>query len=356
MAKHSRLKFSVFPSLAASALSWVLTPESAEAHVKWFCAFDVAGQPRGLENVLCPDFELLAGVSVLVLGAACLVEGTVLGGALIRSLDRVTGIIQDNTELMFRAVCGFFFVCLWSMGGILLTPELRTTSDAVPWIQLAMAASMLSRRTMPLGAIGIAWLFSKALLQYGSFHLMDYPIFLGVALYLALTPLNRTFFGMRPIDVVRWASAITLMWASIEKWAYPEWTFPLFVTHAKMAMGFDREFFMRAAGTVEFTLAFCLIWTPLVRRGAAIVLAAMFVTAVTEFGKIDAVGHSPIVIAMLAIAADSGVPATKVVEVKSWVRRFVPALTVPFGFAAALALFLSVYYGLHAVMFGTTIL
>ena len=38
---------------------------SASAHVKWFCAFDVAGQPRGLENVLCPDFELLAGLSLL---------------------------------------------------------------------------------------------------------------------------------------------------------------------------------------------------------------------------------------------------------------------------------------------------
>ena len=45
---------------------------AASAHVKWFCAFDVAGQPRGLENVLCPDFELLFGLSVLALMAGCL--------------------------------------------------------------------------------------------------------------------------------------------------------------------------------------------------------------------------------------------------------------------------------------------
>jgi len=36
----------------------------ASAHVKWFCAFNVAGQPRGLENVLCADFEGLVGLAV----------------------------------------------------------------------------------------------------------------------------------------------------------------------------------------------------------------------------------------------------------------------------------------------------
>ena len=34
---------------------------TADAHVKWFCAYNIAGQPRGLENVLCPDFEFLFG-------------------------------------------------------------------------------------------------------------------------------------------------------------------------------------------------------------------------------------------------------------------------------------------------------
>ena len=56
------------------------------------------------------------------------------------------------------------------------------------------------------------------------------------------------------------------MWASVEKWAYPEWSYPLFATHPDMAMGFDPAFFMRAAGVVEFAMSFALIWTPLVRR------------------------------------------------------------------------------------------
>ena len=69
-------------------------------------------------------------------------------------------------------------------------------------------------------------------------------------------------------------------------------------------MGFDGEFFMRAAGVIEFTLAFSLMWTPLVRRASAIVLAAMFVVATFEFGKIDVIGHAPIVVVLLAIIGD----------------------------------------------------
>src|SRR3569832_3018631 len=59
----------------------------AEAHVKWFCAFDVAGQPRGLENVLCPDFEYLIGLSLITLLDGALFEGTHIDLAMKRSMD-----------------------------------------------------------------------------------------------------------------------------------------------------------------------------------------------------------------------------------------------------------------------------
>ncbi len=142
-------------------------------------------------------------------------------------------------------------------------------------------------------------------MQYGTFHLADYPVFLGVAAYLALVGAQSQFFGMRPLDVVRWAAAITLMWASIEKWAYPQWSFPLINDNPSMTMGYDAEFFMQAAGVIEFTLAFALIWTPLVRRVAAIMLAAAFIAAIAQFGKIDAIGHALIIVVLLAIAADN---------------------------------------------------
>lgn len=319
---------------------------SASAHVKWFCAYGVADQPRGLGNVLGRDFELLLGIALLVLFAGCVLERTSLGEAMTRSLDRVTYGLRLHTEEMIRVVCGFFFVSIWAMGGILLTPELKTTSALVGVLQLAIAAGVLWRRTMPLSALGIAVLFGIAIRDYGVFHLADYPIFLGIAAYLALTGLQKDVLGIRPLDIVRYATAVTLMWASVEKWAFPQWSFPIFIEHPGITFGFDSEFYLRAAGVVEFTFAFALVWTPLVRRYAAAALAGMFISACFEFGKIDAIGHSAIIAVLFAIIGDNRRVETD---------RRIPLLA-PVGLCAALTVTLFAYYVGHAAIFNTSIL
>lgn len=264
-----------------------------------------------------------------------------------RSIDRVTVGLRLHTETMMRAVCGFFFISIWAMGGILLTPELKTTSPLVGILQLVIAAGVLSRRTMPISGLGIAVLFGIGVRDYGVFHLADYPIFLGVAAYLVLVGLQKDLFGIPPLDVVRYATAVTLMWASVEKWAYPEWSWPIFIEHPGITFGFDTEFYMRAAGVVEFTLAFALLWTPLVRRCAAAVLAGMFISACFEFGKIDAIGHSAIIAVLFAIVGDNRARADN--------DRRRPWLG-PVGLCAALTVTLFVYYVGHAMLFNTTIL
>jgi len=338
-----RLQFAVAIPLAIMVN--VLVAGTADAHVKWFCAYDIAGQPRGLENVLCPDFEFLFGLSILALMCGCLCEGTIVGAFMMRAMNRATRFVHENTELIFRAGTGFFFISIWAVGGILLTPELKTSSATIAAIQLGIAAGMLSRRTMPLSALGIFIIFGVGVWNYGIFHLADYPVFLGVAIYLALIGLQRDLFGARPIDVVRWTASATLLWAAIEKWAYPEWSFPLFVQHPAMTLGFDPEFFMRAAGAVEFALAFSLMWTPLVRRVGAIMLTTMFITAVFAFGKIDLIGHSLIVVVLFGIIADNGGEAKLV--------RY-PWL-IPAAYASALAFFLASYYLMHAALYGTSL-
>lgn len=325
----------------------VTYPSSASAHVKWFCAYDVAGQPQTLANVLCPDFEQLTGLALLVLLAGCFLENTIVGAALLRAINSVTSVPQRNTEILMRATCGFFFVAIWTMGGVILTPELKSASPYISWLQITVAAGLIWRRTLPISGLAIAALYGIAINEYGIFHLMDYPIFLGVAAYLALTGLQRTFFGLRPLDVLRWAAGVTLMWASIEKWAYPEWTLPIFITHPAMSMNYDIAFFMRAAGVIEFTLAFALLWTPLVRRSAAIMLAGIFISAISEFGKLDAIGHSAIIAVLIAVAADN-TPSRK--RGRSW-----RPLLAPVGYGLSLAGFLAIYYAAHTAMFGTAI-
>jgi hypothetical protein len=343
LAKRMRFAAAVPLALLVNAL----LAESASAHVKWFCAFNVAGQPVGLENVLCPDFEMLVGVSILALMTGGVLEGTPIGTAMLEALNRATALIRNNVEIIARAACAAFFISIWAIGGVLLTPELKTDSSLIGAIQLGIAAGMLSRRTMPLSALGIFVLYGVAVTKYGPFHLADYPVFLGFAVFLALIGLRtKTLHGARPIDILRWTAGITLMWASIEKWAYPEWSYPLFVVHPTMSLGFTPEFYMRAAGAVEFALAFSLVWTPLVRRIGAIMLAAMFISACFPFGKIDMIGHSLIIVALFAIVADDGGAPAR------WSRSWL----IPFAYASSLALFLGVYYFAHTALYGTTIL
>jgi hypothetical protein len=340
-----RRRLPVAATIPLALLVNALATATASAHVKWFCAYNVAGQPQGLENVLCPDFELLVGLSIFGLLSGCIIERTFIGEAIQRALDRAMRFVREHTEIMFRAGCAFFFIAIWGVGGILLTPELKTTSITVAAIQLGIAASMLSRRTMVLGAIGIAEIFAIAIWQYGVFHLADYPIFLGIAAYIALTGQKSDFFGVRPLDLVRWSAGITLMWASIEKWAYPEWTYPLLQQHPGMTLGFSPDFYMRAAGAVEFALAFALMWTPLTRRVAATILSGMFIGAVFQFGKVDLIGHSMIVVVLLAVLADD--------------RRQAPLVRypwlVPVGYAGALASVLTTYYLAHTFLYGTSL-
>jgi hypothetical protein len=339
-------RLSVAAVLPLACVLDMVFAEPASAHIKWFCAYDVASQPVGLENVLCPDFELLTGLSLLGLLTGSAVEGTVVGNAILRAFDQATSTIRNNIDIIFRAACAFFFISIWAVGGILLTPELKTDSIWIGVLQLAIAAGMLSRRTMPLSALGIFALFDIAVWNYGAFHLADYPVFLGVAAYLALVGGQTNFFGARPIDVLRYAASITLMWAAIEKWAYPQWSYPLLIQHPEMTLGFALDFYMLAAGAIEFALAFSLLWTPLVRRVGAIMLTAMFVSAVLAFGKIDLIGHSLIVVALLGIIVDDGGKPARTSDF--W---FIPA-----AYVASLALFLGAYYMVHAELFGTSVL
>jgi hypothetical protein len=320
----------------------VLFSLPSQAHVKWFAPYDVPAQPRLLSQVFSGRFLQLMIVSVVVLSSICLLERTAIGAVLARSFDRMGAGIRARSEDLYRAGTAAFFIALFTLGNIILTPELHTDQAVIPWLQAAIAVGMFWRASMVLSAAGIAALYAYGWLVYGAFHMIDYPIFLGLALYLALTAARARIQGFRPIDVARWGAAITLMWASVEKWAYPQWTYPLLQSNSDLTMGFSPSFYMMAAGFVEFGLAFALLWTPLVRTAAATVLAAMFVSAVFAFGRIDAIGHLMIIVILLTVGADNAP-----------VRRRIAL--APVMYCAALALTLTAYYGLHAAIYGTRI-
>jgi hypothetical protein len=119
----------------------------------------------------------------------------------------------------------------------------------------------------------------------------EYPVFLGVAAYLVLSGVGISPFGLRPLDVVRYTAAVTLMWASVENSAFPEWSALLIAAKPVATMGRSPKLFMKSVGMIEFTLAFSLVWTPLVPRrsppGCIIILYHRFRTLVFNFAVIS---------------------------------------------------------------------
>jgi hypothetical protein len=323
-------------------LGGLCVPSDAWAHVKWFAPFNVASAPRPLGDALSVSFWAFNGLAASVFWVACLLERTPVGATLVQTLDRVSLELSARSDEILRACGAVFFVALWVMGTAILTPELKTVSPGIHWFQLAIAAGLFWRRTMVLSGLGIVVLYGIAVAGYGVFHLMDYPIFLGLAVYYMASGLELKPFGWRPLDIVRWGAGITLCWASVEKWAYPQWTYPVLQQHPRLAMGWDANVYMTAAGVIEFGLALGLLWTPMIRRLSAILLGAMFISAIFEFGKIDAIGHLMIIAILLAVALDGD---------KSLLKRHYLA---PIAYGAALAATVGAYYGLHAVFFGNS--
>ena len=333
---------------AGSGLSLLMvlgTP--AYAHVKWFAPYVVGSAPAPITQTLANGWFWLGIVLVLAfLVATVVLEKGPVGLGVSGALDRVSLPLWNRADDFMRVVIGGFFVAIFAVGGVYLTPDLHTPNEWVSWLQLLIAMLVFSRRTMPLAAAGIIGLWVIALRDYDFFHLLDYlALGVGVAGYLVLADNpNGRFYGQR-FAVLRWGVAIALMWSSLEKFAYAEWFYPLVEERPFLTFGMPRDTFIPMAGVAEFTMGFGLLWTPLIRRLSAIALIVIFTAAVYPFGRIDLVGHALIMGTLFLIAADPSPSGLKL-------QRLVPSMgSVPAGLLAALVVICGAYWGLHGLFY-----
>jgi hypothetical protein len=274
--------------------------------VKWFAPFTVDAAPRPVAATLAdPWFWLAIGLVVTFFVAARLVERTPAGGMILNLVARATNPLARRMDDFVRAAIGAFFAAVFAVGGVYLTPDLHTQAEWVSWVQLLIAACVFSRTTMPFAAAGIVALWLLALRDFECFHLFDYlALGLGTAAYLVLATTWNEAWRKYRFQALQWAVAIALMWSSLEKFAYPEWFYPLVEEKPFLTFGLPRDMFIPIAGVAEFTLGFGLLWTPLIRRLSALALLVIFNAAVLAFGRMDLVGHALILVMMVVALVD----------------------------------------------------
>lgn len=331
---------------------------AAEAHVKWFAKTNSADMPRPIGEVLTePAFVYLLLISLFAIYLFFFVDRLALRKGVMAVLDARLKTLDVPSIWILRACSAIFFVALAGRHlakgtGFYLTPELLTSATWVPWLQLASGICALSRLTAPITGLGILVLYGAAVVDYGVFHLVDYMIFLGIAYFLFVTGIDRGAWCKSGFVVLFAATGLTLTWAAIEKFAYPQWTFALLAASPGMLMGMKPMTYMILAGFIEFNITFALLGAAsMIGRIVAFGLQSVFVLAIFEFGQIDAIGHLMIIAILFVLFFRGPTDARNMLVLRDkslWTEAYFMTGLYTLAFVV---MFLA-YYGLHHVFYG----
>lgn len=330
---------------------------AAHAHVKWFVEFDAGQQPMPIGEVFSGTFIKIFLACVAGIYLFFLADRYVYKKGYWVKFDEKLKRLDDFSSLIMRVSAGIFFLALfaWYLNfgtSFYITPELKTSAAWVPWLHLALALLAFWRWTAPLAGAGIFVLFGAAVHDYGLFHLLDYFIFAGIAFFLIASSFKNRMLLKSGFVVLFATAGLTLIWASIEKFAYPAWTFPMLEANPDMRMGLSPENFMRVSGFVEFSLTFVLLGAVSVAgRMISFGMMMIFILAVFKFGMVDAIGHLMIV-AILFVLIVRGPTDARNMLVLSDKNVFTEAYFMTGLYFLAFVMIFILYYGLHFLFYG----
>ena len=331
---------------------------TAQAHVKWFVEFDVTKAPAPIGEVLNGTFVQMFLVSVVGIYLFFLADRYIYEGGYLAEFDKKLKLFDNLANTIMRVSAGIFFLSLfvWYLvyeTSFYLTPELKTSAVYVPWLHLVMALSVLSRRTMFIAGIGIFFLYLAAARDYGIFHILDYLIFLGIGYYLTMANSTNKKLLKSGFIVLFACTGLTLIWASVEKFAYADWTNPLFEKNPQMLMGMSPGRFMMVSGFVEFFVTFILLGAvSVVGRLISLGFMSIFVLAVIQFGIVDAIGHLMIV-AILFVLIVRGPTDARDMLVLPDKSLFTEAYFMTGLYFLAFVMIFIFYYGIHHLSYGS---
>jgi hypothetical protein len=349
-------KITVRSSGAALAIV-LLASAPAMAHVKWFVEHDVSQSPAPIGEVLNGTFVKMFLVAVAATYIFFLADRYIHEKGYLAKFDESLKRFDGLATYVIRISAGIFFASLfiWYLyhgSTFYITPELKTSVGWVPWVHLLLALAVVTRITTPITGLGIFVLYVAAIRDFGIFHMLDYVIFLGIGYFLVTLGLKPAVWLKSGFVALFACAGLTLIWASIEKFAYAEWTFPLLEDNPDMRAGLSPRTFMMISGFVEFSITFALLGAAsVVGRLVSLGTMSIFVLAVFKFGIVDAVGHLMIV-AILFVLIVRGPTDARNMLVLPDKSVFTEAYFMTGLYFLAFVMIFILYYGLHYIVFG----
>lgn len=289
--------------LLAAVILLLTVPFIAYAHVKWFVEFDTSKEPESLYAIIRePQLWWLMALSIVVIYITSWLDREWISPVDRPEWQDKLAILQSFAPDIMRYGTGLFFLGL-SAGFpyIMLTPELVTDNPLLRYIHIIIGVTAFHRRSSFIAGLGILFLYSYAVQLYGTFHMLDYLVFVGTAFYLIMQSIRPKGESGQEIELLRLVLCYSFLWGAIEKFMQPDLFFQLLKEHPYLAMGMDWEFFVRGCGFVEFCCAWHILTGKLAGYAAIGLMAFFVVAALIPFGLIDFVGHFLFIVPLLAI-------------------------------------------------------
>lgn len=325
----------------------------ASAHIKWFVEFDVADPPLSVMHIASPMFLVLLLLTTILIFIVIFIDECWTRYAPLE-LGQKLKLTNENDDIALSIVrigVGVFFVILWLIGGVALTPDTTTDAWWVPGLHVLIALSTLFRQTLVVAGIGILALFSYCIYQFGLFHMVDYLTFIGLGIFLIYSQINTKTLLKQRLPILYLTFVIAFFWSSIEKLTFPQWFDPFLDKYLFLQMGFDREFYLLSAAFVEFTLFYLILFGRNAVTVIAILANILIISGNIYFGKIDTIGHFPVNF-VLVIMAVMGARSFAVFAGNGNGRILVHAARQSGFFIAFFGVLLLSYYALHWVQYG----
>lgn len=224
-------------------------------------------------------------IGSLVFFERVLTRSTVYGGVIDWLAAR-----QQHSLLVMRIGLGMTLLLSWQADS-LLVPELEISSSLTGWFQFALALALIFPRATPYAGAGVMLLWLIAVADFGLFHMLDYTLFIGVAIYLGVSTTTSSKIRGVGVPALYIGLGFSLIWVALEKIIYPQWSLEILEGNSHLAMGIPTDTFLTLITFSELALGFLLVIGLLGRPLGLAISLVMFTTALT-FGKTEVIGHT----------------------------------------------------------------